>query len=85
VNEAERAGPEFIVYPNPTGNNLWVEGLSLEGNDYRIFSAEGRCLKQSTIVNQQIDLSAVPNGLLFVQVVVGGQLVTKKVVKSSQE
>lgn len=85
VKGAERAAPEFIVYPNPAGNAAWVDGISLEGNAYRIFSAEGRCLKQATIVNQRIDLSGVPDGLVFVQFVVGGQLVTKKVIKASQE
>lgn len=85
VKDAERAAPEFIVYPNPAGNTAWVDGISLEGNAYRIFSVEGRCLKQATIVNQRIDLSGVPDGLVFVQFVVGGQLVTKKVIKASQE
>jgi pimeloyl-ACP methyl ester carboxylesterase len=70
------------LYPNPTGNEVWIEDKSINGHEYCIYSIDGRILKESTVLNQKIDLSGAPNGLLFVRFRYKEQLIMKKIIKN---
>ncbi len=70
------------LYPNPTGNEIWIENNSMDGLNYCIYSVDGKILKASTVVSQRIDLSGAPEGLLFVKFKYNEQVIVKKIVKS---
>ena len=68
----------FKLYPNPAQDDLNSE--SQEPIDFaRIYSLNGILLKEAT--NSLINVSELPAGLYFVQIIVGANSVTKKFVK----
>ena len=70
------------LYPNPTGNEIWIESNSMNVLEYCIYSMDGRLLQESTVLNQKIDLSGAPNGLLFVKFKHKEQVIMKKIIKN---
>ncbi|MCO5250114.1 MAG: T9SS type A sorting domain-containing protein [Candidatus Kapabacteria bacterium] len=70
------------LYPNPTGNEIWIESNSMDVIEYCIYSMDGRLLQESTVLNQKIDLSGAPNGLLFVKLKHKEQVIMKKIIKN---
>ena len=73
----------LVVYPNPTDGVLFVEtrrATSLHDNTYRITNLMGQTLLagQITAETQQIDVTALPQGMYFVMV---GDTTRKIVVK----
>jgi pimeloyl-ACP methyl ester carboxylesterase len=70
------------LYPNPAGNEIWMEHNSMDVIEYGIYSMDGRLLQESTVLNQKIDLSGAPNGLLFIKFKHKEQVIIKKIVKN---
>jgi len=70
------------LYPNPTGNEVWVENNSIDNIEYSIYSMQGQLLEKSKVMNQKIDLSGVPNGLLFIKFDHKEQVIIKKIIKN---
>ncbi|MBO7529270.1 MAG: T9SS type A sorting domain-containing protein [Bacteroidales bacterium] len=63
---------EFVIYPNPSHNVLFVKtchGASLQ-SEYRITNIMGQTLMTGEITseNQQIDVSSLPKGIYFITV-----------------
>jgi hypothetical protein len=71
------------VYPNPAGNNIWIDGISNEAVEYGIYSMDGRLLKAAKTFNSTIDLSDLPDGLLIVTFKYKEQVFVNKIVKNS--
>ena len=70
------------LYPNPTGNEIWMENNSRDIIEYSIYSIGGRLLQESSVLNQKIDLSNLPNGLLFIKLKQKEQVIIKKIIKN---
>jgi pimeloyl-ACP methyl ester carboxylesterase len=70
------------LYPNPTGNEIWVENNSRDIIEYSIYSMDGRLLQESSVLNQKIDLSNLPNGLLFIKLKQKEEVIIKKIIKN---
>ena len=69
----ESAENQFNIYPNPTNGVLVVEtrrATSLQNQTYRITNLMGQTLLsgQITAETQQIDVSALPQGMYFITV-----------------
>jgi len=71
------------LYPNPTRNEIWIENNSLDNIESCIYSMDGRVLQESKVVNQKIDLSDAPNGLLFIKLKHKEHVIIKKIIKNS--
>lgn len=71
------------VYPNPAGNNIWIDGISNEAVEYGIYSMDGRLLKAAKTFNSNIELSDTPDGLLIVTFKYKEQVFVNKIVKNS--
>lgn len=71
------------LYPNPTGNVIWIESNSMDVIEYCIYSMDGRLLKEATVLNQKIDLSGAPNGLLFIRFKHKDQVIINKIIKNA--
>ncbi len=70
------------LYPNPTGNEIWIENNTIDALEYCIYSMDGQLLQASTVFNQKIDLSIAPNGLLFIHFKHKDQVIIKKIIKN---
>jgi pimeloyl-ACP methyl ester carboxylesterase len=70
------------LYPNPAGYQVWIEDKITNGHEYCIYSSDGRIVKESTVIDQIIDLSDAPNGLLFVRIRYKEQYIVKKIIKN---
>jgi pimeloyl-ACP methyl ester carboxylesterase len=72
------------IYPNPTtSNEVRVDKNSLINLKYSIYSIGGRLYKESNLSNQKIDLSGIPNGLLFIKLTYKDKLIIKQIIKNS--
>lgn len=73
------------LYPNPTTSgevNVRINNGSSDLVKYSIFSTDGRLIRVSNVTNQKIDLSGLPNGVLFIQFTYQDQIIIKKLVKT---
>ncbi|NOT38132.1 MAG: T9SS type A sorting domain-containing protein [Saprospiraceae bacterium] len=71
----------FNLYPNPADDVVWIDNTSMNGLEYEICTTDGRILKESLVLNQKIDLSGTPNGLLLVKFKYREQIIMKKIIK----
>jgi pimeloyl-ACP methyl ester carboxylesterase len=71
------------LYPNPTGNEVWIESNSMDDLDYCIYSSDGKLWQESTVINQKMDLSGAPPGVLIVKFKYEDQIIMRKIIKSS--
>lgn len=73
--------PKINLFPNPTSNSLVIELNNNLFSKAIIYNYQGRYIKETTKNN--LDLSDLPNGVYFVQVVLkSGREIVEKVVKN---
>lgn len=80
--ESEFNNFSIKLYPNPSGNEIWIDNNSINGIEYCIYSMDGRLLQRAKVLNQKIDLSDAPNGLLFIKFKYKEQVIIKKIIKN---
>ncbi len=72
----------FRVFPNPATNALYVEGVSGNGANYKIFDMGGRTIQNAQINEKQgVDVSALPPGKYAIQIVDKQKIHTAKFIK----
>ena len=70
------------VFPNPSTGILFIEASANDPLEITVYDAMGQVVLPShTLVNGQIDLSAQPNGLFFLELSDGLHSVVKRIVK----
>jgi pimeloyl-ACP methyl ester carboxylesterase len=72
----------FDLYPNPADNEVRIDNANIDGLEYEICTIDGRILEKSRVINRTIDLSDLPNGLLFVRFRYRQQVIVKKLLKT---
>ncbi len=77
---------QFSFYPNPTKGMIWIDGISEEGSGsetvYRLYDHTGRLVQSAVLSSSDaIDLTALPQGLYWVELQTGGERTTFKIVK----
>jgi len=76
---------QFLVFPNPTTGKFTIQNLNHETKNVEltVYNVLGEQVQQLIIksANQQIDLSALPQGIYFLEINIGGKPVNKKIVK----
>ncbi|HMP31696.1 MAG TPA: T9SS type A sorting domain-containing protein, partial [Saprospiraceae bacterium] len=55
---------------------------SMDVLEYSIYSLYGQLLQECTVLNQKIDVSGVPNGILFIKFKHKGRVIIKKIIKN---
>lgn len=79
--EENELAQELSVYPNPTSNfiNISREGENI--SSYQIFNTKGELVEagNESQANYQVDVSNWSNGIYFVQVNIGNQQETRKI------
>lgn len=69
------------IYPNPTDGQLYIKGIT--NGRIKIFDITGTIVYNAVITGDaiEIDLSALHNGLYFVQITTDSSTITEKVIK----
>ncbi|MBB6462302.1 leucine-rich repeat protein [Flammeovirga kamogawensis] len=81
--------PTISIYPNPVVRSIHIQHEQLENNyDYRLMNSLGEVIRFQVQLNNQnedeIDLSLLPKGIYFLQVMCGKKVIVKKrIIKSS--
>ena len=76
------AADEVKIYPNPTHDIIYVEGLAPDSWTIRVINTLGAIVKhQKQIGGGQVDLSDLPNGLYFLEFQNEAFSLTKRVIK----
>lgn len=76
----------WIIYPNPTNDNITVEGFSEEINTISVIDNIAKVVmkKETTsygFVSEKIDLSLLESGIYFVQITGSNNRIIKKIIK----
>ncbi len=77
---------QWIIYPNPTKNNIVIEGLSEDKTQISIFDNLGKEVvktqdTESGFISKTIDLSTLESGIYFVKITTLESQTIKKIVK----
>jgi hypothetical protein len=86
--ETTTKNPLFKIYPNPTTGHFTLEITDAETSgsmSVQIFGMRGEIIQQAILSGSHkysFDLSAMPAGIYFVRVVIGGKVEFSKVVKN---
>jgi uncharacterized repeat protein (TIGR01451 family) len=82
IEDAEIAGIEFDMYPNPASDKLFVEIFSLEKVQFRLYNMLGHTHIQQRLSNgkHNLDLGHLTNGIYFVEITSEHQRVVRKLV-----
>jgi hypothetical protein len=76
----ENNATTFSVYPNPFSEVISIGGIEDLAN-YKIFSIDGKLIKNGVLENKQIHLDELANGLYLLQITSKGEIMTKKIIK----
>jgi hypothetical protein len=84
INEAWMAGNAMVIYPNPATTTISISLNNLKNNQayFTMYDATGRKVKyfSSTSAENKIERGDLPNGIYFINVIVGNRQLTKKIV-----
>ncbi|WP_025740616.1 BspA family leucine-rich repeat surface protein [Aquimarina pacifica] len=77
----ENLSDEFILYPNPVNDRVWVAGLSSEAQ-VAIYDFNGKILKDIEVMNDEsISVVDLPLGVYLVEIIQGNDHQTIKLVR----
>ncbi|MBT3588841.1 MAG: T9SS type A sorting domain-containing protein [Flavobacteriaceae bacterium] len=68
------------MYPNPTNGFVHIEGLS-KVTSIKVYDALGRLVLKQRNPSNQIDVSSLSAGLLFIKIETANGSMVKKVIK----
>jgi len=71
---------KLSIYPNPTNGLIYIEGLS-KVTSIKVYDDLGRLVFKQNNPSNQIDISSLSTGLLFVQIETDNGSIIKKVIK----
>lgn len=75
-----RLNKKLSIYPNPTVDDIHVEGLS-DIKSYKIYDASGRLVKEGNPNNDIINVSSLPKGNYMIQLIMKENTFSSKFIK----
>jgi hypothetical protein len=88
INEGETlsndnySSDELIIYPNPVENKLSVKSeFDLINSIYSVFDIQGKRILNNTLVNNEIDVSALSSGQYILRIISNKNITTQKFMK----
>ena len=72
---------DFVVYPNPASNYIWLKGLSNETNiRFEIYNLQGARVKQGNVVSSDgIDVQELLGGMYILKLQIQGNWLSKTI------
>jgi hypothetical protein len=78
----EVSEPEFLVFPNPATEMLYISTPGeLNRQDVTIFSVAGQVVQQQSLINDVINIAALPAGMYVLRLEIDGKPVHHKFMK----
>lgn len=71
---------DILIYPNPVRTVLYVKNIGKRAN-YKIYSAAGRVIASGILLNNQINVTKLINGVYVIDIEDNGKSVQKKFIK----
>ena len=68
------------LYPNPSSDMIWIDGLEKSDLNVQILSAEGKSIHTRS-VHHQLDISFLEPGIYFLMFEIKGERIMRKLVK----
>jgi hypothetical protein len=68
-----QADKELIFFPNPTEGSLYLKTEISEHTLYQIYALEGQLIEHGELTSTQIDISSLPSGVYWIQLIIEGQ------------
>lgn len=79
MKETSNNQANILIYPNPTEGVLNIESDDKNGLTYSIYSSDANLMMSGKVpAKGQVDVSALPNGMYFIKIIIGNQVVIKK-------
>jgi len=73
---------QFVIYPNPAKDVLYLYNEStFEVTSVKVFDALGRLVLEQSNPSNQLDVSNLSSGLLFIQIETDDGSLVKKLIK----
>nr|WP_321412151.1 family 43 glycosylhydrolase [uncultured Carboxylicivirga sp.] len=70
------------VYPNPTDGVIHFRGLSDQIKHYNVFNIYGKKVKDFDTITNMLDISELPSGLYFVEIISSKGRIIEKILKN---
>ena len=71
---------DILIYPNPVSSVLYVKNISKKAN-YKIYDAVGQVVANGILLNNQINVSRLINGVYIIDIDDNGRTAQKKFIK----
>ncbi|WP_278378996.1 GEVED domain-containing protein [Chryseobacterium arthrosphaerae] len=71
---------DILIYPNPVSSVLYVKNIGKRAK-YKIYSAVGQVIAEGILLNNQINVSKLTNGVYVIDIDDNGKTVQKKFIK----
>ncbi|MCJ7933467.1 MAG: GEVED domain-containing protein [Chryseobacterium sp.] len=71
---------DILIYPNPVSTTLYVKNISKRAR-YKIYNAAGQVIADGILLNNQINVSKLINGVYVIDIDDNGNTVQKKFIK----
>ncbi|OCA70877.1 hypothetical protein BBI01_13195 [Chryseobacterium artocarpi] len=71
---------DIMIYPNPVSSILYVKNISKKAK-YKIYNAAGQVIGEGILLNNQINVSRLINGVYVIDIDDNGNTVQKKFIK----
>ncbi len=74
----ENTFEELKVYPNPSSENIFIQSNN-QYTTYKIVSLQGKLIANGNLINNQISLTQISNGIYFLKLVSNGNSIISKI------
>ena len=82
VSIIREGADEITLFPNPTNGKLNVKTIQFQINQVRIFNNLGQVMINKALINNELDISELPNGIYQVEFLTDNKRVQKRIIKN---
>jgi hypothetical protein len=75
------ANNEIQIFPNPTTGKIYIQSNVFQLNNLHLFNHLGQMLMRKNIINSEIDISNLPNGIYYIEISSDLKKIRKRIVK----
>ncbi len=76
-----RANDDIQVFPNPTTGKIYIQSNDFRPNQFFVFNHLGQILMAKAMINNEIDISNLPNGIYYIAISSYMKKIWKRIVK----
>lgn len=81
VEDHDSKSQRFVIYPNPTHDNLFIKATNDITASFKISNIGGQIIKTGKATEQAIDVSMLPSGIYIIELNDGEKPISRKFIK----